>query len=434
MISAIIVLNQRGDVLLSRNFRVEDLSRSTANAFRFQLVSAKDSRSPVKNMMNYSFLHIRVENIYLVAVTKYNVNAALVFETLYRSASILSAYFGGKLDEESIRNHFILAYELFEEMIDWGYPQNLTLESIKGFIFQKGAVKSEKIESQDKLSKMTMQVTGGCPWRGTDIRYKKNEIYIDVIESVNLLVSVDGKRLRADVSGSIMLKVALSGMPECKFGLNDKILMDKEAKTGVRSRGQGIALDDCTFHQCVRLGKFDSDRTISFIPPDGDFELMKYRTTQTVEIPFTVTPIVKEHSKTRLEVKIAVKSNFKREMFGTGVKVKIPLPKNTATCKIYTQSGKAKYTPEVDAIVWKIRRFPGDSKFILGAEVELSSSVSGQKKAWSRPPISMEFQVPMFTASGLHVRFLKVLEQKQQYQAIKWVRYLTQAGSYQYRI
>jgi len=255
-----------------------------------------------------------------------------------------------------------------------------------------------------------------------------------VIESVNLLVSVDGKRLRADVSGQIMLKVQLSGMPECKFGLNDKLTMDKEQRSGARARGAGIAIDDCTFHQCVSLAKWDTERTISFIPPDGEFELMKYRTTQNVEIPFTITPIVTEHSRTRIEIKVAVKSNFKREMFGMNVKILIPCPKNTATTKIYTQSGKAKYNPEVDGIVWKIRRFPGDTKYILGAEVELSSSVSLQKRAWSRPPISMQFQVPMFTASGLHVRFLKVLEKKQQYQAIKWVRYLTQGGSYQYRI
>jgi len=211
--------------------------------------------------------------------------------------------------------------------------------------------------------------------------------------------------------------------------------MAKEATSGSKKkRTNGVELDDCTFHQCVRLGKFDSDRTISFIPPDGEFELMKYRTTENIEIPFHLTPIVKEHSKTRLEVKVAIKSNFKREMFGTGIKVKIPLPKNTATCKIYTQTGKAKYTPEVDAIIWKIKRFPGDTKYILGAEVELAASVSASKKPWSRPPISMEFQVPMFTASGMHVRFLKVIEQKHKYQAIKWVRYLTQAGSYQYRI
>ena len=42
------------------------------------------------------------------------------------------------------------------------------------------------------------------------------------------------------------------------------------------SSGSGIAIDDIVFHRCVRLGKFEADRTISFVPCDGEFELMKY--------------------------------------------------------------------------------------------------------------------------------------------------------------
>jgi hypothetical protein len=37
-----------------------------------------------------------------------------------------------------------------------------------------------------------------------------------------------------------------------------------------------VELDDCRFHQCVRLTDFDATRTISFVPPDGEFELMRY--------------------------------------------------------------------------------------------------------------------------------------------------------------
>lgn len=36
-------------------------------------------------------------------------------------------------------------------------------------------------------------------------------------------------------------------------------------------------MEDVKFHQCVRLSRFESDRTISFIPPDGESELMSYR-------------------------------------------------------------------------------------------------------------------------------------------------------------
>ena len=32
------------------------------------------------------------------------------------------------------------------------------------------------------------------------------------------------------MSGRVVMKSYLSGMPECKFGMNDKIVMDKQAK------------------------------------------------------------------------------------------------------------------------------------------------------------------------------------------------------------
>lgn len=80
-----------------------------------------------------------------------------------------------------------------------------------------------------------------------------------------------GTTLRADVDGHIQMRAYLSGTPECKFGLNDKLVIDKSDRGG----SDAVELDDCRFHQCVRLHDFNSTRTISFIPPDGDFELMR---------------------------------------------------------------------------------------------------------------------------------------------------------------
>ena len=94
------------------------------------------------------------------------------------------------------------------------------------------------------------------------------------------------------------------------------------------------------------------------------------------------------------------------KLFATNVTVKIPLPKNTAQCTLNAASGKAKYESAEGAIMWRLRRFPGDTEYSLSGEVEVISSVN--EKPWSRPPITMDFQVPMFAASGLHVRFLKV--------------------------
>ena len=88
-----------------------------------------------------------------------------------------------------------------------------------------------------------------------------------------LLTASAGTVLRADVDGHILMRAYLSGTPECKFGLNDKLVLDQSERGGM---SDAVELDDCQFHQCVRLHEFDSDRTISFIPPDGEFELMKY--------------------------------------------------------------------------------------------------------------------------------------------------------------
>ena len=80
--------------------------------------------------------------MYIAAVTKCNANAALVFEFCYRIINIGKSYFG-KFDEESVKNNFVLIYELLDEVLDFGYPQNSETETLKMYITTEG-VKSER--------------------------------------------------------------------------------------------------------------------------------------------------------------------------------------------------------------------------------------------------------------------------------------------------
>lgn len=43
------------------------------------------------------------------------------------------------------------------------------------------------------------------------------------MESVNLLVNSNGTVVRSEVVGALKMRTYLSGMPECKLGLNDKV-------------------------------------------------------------------------------------------------------------------------------------------------------------------------------------------------------------------
>ena len=83
------------------------------------------------------------------------------------------------------------------------------------------------------------------------------------------------------------MKCFLSGMPDVRLGLNDKVLFETLGREV--SKGKSVEMEDVKFHQCVRLSRFESDRTISFIPPDGEFELMSYRLNTEVRGPFLWT-------------------------------------------------------------------------------------------------------------------------------------------------
>ena len=103
-----------------------------------------------------------------------------------------------------------------------------------------------------------------------------------------------------------------------------------------------------------------------------------------------------------------------------------------AKANVEVSVGRCKYKASKNCLEWKIPRFPGGEEAAVSANVELVSTTSAGNKPWSRPPIQMEFQVPMFTASGLRVRFLKVWE-RSGYDTVKWVRYLSKSGAYETR-
>lgn len=71
-----------------------------------------------------------------------------------------------------------------------------------------------------------MAVTNAVSWRSEGIKYKKNEVFLDVIESVNLMVNASGNVLRSEVLGAVKMRCYLSGMPELRLGLNDKVMFE----------------------------------------------------------------------------------------------------------------------------------------------------------------------------------------------------------------
>lgn len=55
-------------------------------------------------------------------MAKKNANAALILSFLYKCVDVFTCYFKD-LEEESVRDNFVVIYELLDEMMDFGYPQ-----------------------------------------------------------------------------------------------------------------------------------------------------------------------------------------------------------------------------------------------------------------------------------------------------------------------
>jgi len=345
---------------------------------------------------------------------------------LYRLVEVFKDYFK-ELEEESIRDNFVITYELMDEMMDFGYPQVSEPKILREYITQE----AHKLE----VVKPPMAVTNAVSWRSEGIKHRKNEIFLDVVERLNLLVAANGTLLRSEILGSLKMRSYLSGMPELKLGLNDKLLFEATGRrTGGRglSKGKAVEMEDIKFHQCVRLARFENDRTISFIPPDGEFELMSYRLNTQVKPLIWIEAVVEPHSHSRIEYMIKAKSQFKQRSTANNVEIVVPVPADADTPSFKTSIGTVKYAPERDAIVWSIKQFHGGKEYLMRAHFGLPS-VSNEEEKKDKPPITVKFEIPYFTVSGIQVRYLKIIE-KSGYQALPWVRYITQNGDYQLRM
>jgi AP-2 complex subunit mu-1 len=98
------------------------------------VIGAKKTGVPIIYLDKCSFMYSRVGDVYIVAVTKQNANAALVFQFIYKMVDVFRAYFGGAFDEENCRQNFVLIYELLDECCDHGYPQITAINILTSYI------------------------------------------------------------------------------------------------------------------------------------------------------------------------------------------------------------------------------------------------------------------------------------------------------------
>eukprot|EP01125_Pyxidicula_operculata_P001838 TRINITY_DN116_c0_g1_i2.p1 TRINITY_DN116_c0_g1~~TRINITY_DN116_c0_g1_i2.p1 ORF type:complete len:265 (+),score=50.33 TRINITY_DN116_c0_g1_i2:82-876(+) len=258
------VIDSYGSVIIEKHYRGL-VSRSVVDKFWDEASKCApfyNELLPVIATQKYYLIHVQKNDLFFLAVTALDVTPILIIEFLNRVAMVFSEYFGS-INDYALKDNFITAYQLLDEMNDGGWAFNLEPNILQEMISIPNILnKTANIVLGPGTSVSSILPDGSLtpiPWRKHGVKYTTNEIYLDIIDHVDAIVESNGAMTTSKIVGTVAVDCQLSGMP-------DLVL---------RFRNPGI-LDDTSFHPCVRLSRWQREQVVSFVPPDGKFKLMEY--------------------------------------------------------------------------------------------------------------------------------------------------------------
>ena len=444
-ISQIFILSPRGDKLVFKDYR-QDVPKIADEIFfrKFKFWDGKDHQAPQGDCppafleRGIHFFVLRRNGLLFVATSLQNVSASYVLEALNRITKITKDYLG-VLNEEALRKNFTLVYELLDEVIDSGVVQDLTTEKLRPYIFNDVvAVKAEDDRPEDsfidrirrgELVERTKRpnATQFSVVQGSKDR--KNEIYIDILERLNTTFNSQGNIISSEVDGSIIMKSFLAGTPDMFVSLNEDLVVGR----GDRGRYATVVLDSVNFHEAADFSRFEKERLIMMRPPEGEFTVMNYRLTKEVPQPFRIIPSIEVQSSYKAELTLRIRGDFPSTSTAIQVSVRVPVPKTTTSLGCEYGVGATGQTHEFKAaekyVTWNIARFIGGTEQVVKIRFSTSAPITAATRR-EVGPISMNFEIPMHSVSGLAIKTLRIEERSQTYNPQRWVRNITQANSY----
>ncbi|KAJ1975069.1 hypothetical protein H4R35_003316 [Dimargaris xerosporica] len=390
MIESIYLIDLKGSVILEKHWR-SDYGPAVVNQFlRCMEEQPLDTLKPILELTHrYVGVHIKRSDLVFLGLVSSEVSPFLVLEFLNRFHGVLIDYFG-KVAPSVIKEHFVTIYKLLEEMLDYGYPLTTNTSMLKDLVPVPTIVSKvmQTVTGTSGFGDQRPEINSSLiPWRKQGIKYKNNEIYVDVVEEVDGILERSGAVSSIDITGQILCNCQLSGIPDLTMSFaNPKLL------------------DDCSFHPCVRIRKFESDNVLSFIPPDGQFKLASYRISNT----HSYQPPLLARLDTTMEDHI---QSFELALdagqtFGNAlqqVSLFITLPDNAVNITAKPTQGIVSIDTRLKNIAWKHPAIAANAQ-----QIRLSGSFVSKTDTQQPLAISVQFTVSMYAISGLRISGLKL--------------------------
>mmetsp|Transcript_54744 Transcript_54744/g.122976 ORF Transcript_54744/g.122976 Transcript_54744/m.122976 type:complete len:454 (+) Transcript_54744:84-1445(+) len=377
MIDSLFILTGSGNFVVERHFR-GSTPRQQCEPFMEKFRNEErpeDIPGIICSNRRHILIHIMREKMFFLAVVTQEEPPLAVFELLDRVHHVLSRYLG-EVSEDTLRQNFSVVYLLLDEMIDSGLPFTTELNSLESIIAPPTAISkvvqavagsSTQVLSDvpltgeeqntplnaisSALGAGTRTQIGGASaevwWRRQNVVYASNEVYIDIVEAVDCICDGNGHMVSGGINGEVLVNSKLSGLPEVLLTLRNPSIMQ-----------------NISFHPCVRMHRYERDKALSFIPPDGEFTLASYwipDTTLTLPFHFSVSlQYHSEHGKLQIAAspKLAVAMQNKQMLIDKFC-VNVRLPSSIASANLSCQGGHIRFDEETKVVIWHIGKLQG---------------------------------------------------------------------------
>eukprot|EP00002_Diphylleia_rotans_P029490 TRINITY_DN6010_c0_g1_i11.p1 TRINITY_DN6010_c0_g1~~TRINITY_DN6010_c0_g1_i11.p1 ORF type:complete len:416 (-),score=98.71 TRINITY_DN6010_c0_g1_i11:297-1544(-) len=414
MIHTLFIVNAAGNVIFDRHYQ-GTINRTICDHFWKEKTDTENAGRlpPVLHKGKVFIFHIERRKLTYLATTLEDAPPLLVLEFLHRMVDVFEEYFN-IVTEETLKDNFTTLYQLLDEMMDGGFPCTTETNILKDMIMLPNMLNKtvSAITGQSQVSENISGSMNGIPWRKSNIKYSHNEVFFDIVEEIDAIFDVGGMVASNEINGEILCNCRLSGMPDLLMTFADPTL-----------------LDDCSFHPCVRYNRFQAEKVLSFIPPDGQFKLMSFKIARpNANLPVFVKPNLSFSSNSgHVQISVGCKDVGSPKL-PEDVIVTFTLPKTTSSHNLSVTMGHLHYDESTKTVRWDIGRMPKSGQPTMSGNVTL---VPIQGYHPGNPDIMVEFKVLTFSTSGLKV--LSVAVTNERYKPYKGVRSITKAGKIQYR-
>ncbi|KAF2757660.1 clathrin adaptor, mu subunit [Pseudovirgaria hyperparasitica] len=259
------------------------------------------------------------DRLLFLAACSSDVEPLLVLEFIHRVVDALEDFLGSPLLASKLEASYDVVAQLVQEMCDGGLVSTTEPNALRevvelptwtnkflGSVGLPSASPSLTASStgsfgiqRPQLNRPVTNQVSPVPWRRANVRHTSNELYVDIVETLNVTIAPSGRYLCAISAGTIAFTAKVSGVPD--------MLLSLTAPGGVKNI---VALP--AFHPCVRLAHWkESPGTLSFVPPDGRFILAGYEVDLLGDDPQTLSSLTaKQPQNVNLPLTVDVRTGL----------------------------------------------------------------------------------------------------------------------------